>query len=175
MAFFDVFWSNFSSRPSPQAWSLMKFHLFSGKFSGSWSDALPGGFQEKSAVWWCFFVSYLARFFFYKNSAKSMNVAECEVCWISGKNTKTYTVLFLFIFPVSFAFICGKRISCYLVKDVRNKLPIVHRFCLKSWSSSILLVPLRIMGDPPNSRGKKPCITEGSGIYKPPALRSHDS
>ena len=23
------------------------------------------------------------------------------------------------------------------------------------------------MGDPPNRRGKKPCITEGSGIYKP--------
>ena len=57
-----------------------------------------------------FFCIIFGQIFFCKNSAKSINVAECEVCWISGKNTSS---MFLLCFCSSFQcqwIIWGKRI-----------------------------------------------------------------
>ena len=94
---------------------------------------------RKVSGWWCFFVSYLARFFFTKTVRSrwtSQNVRSVKFPEKTPKHV-LYSIVFVHLSSVICIHLRFQRISCYLVKDVRNKLPIVHRFCLNSWSISI--------------------------------------
>ena len=70
-----------------------------------------------------------------------------------------------------------KKRKPYRTLDVKksNKKQIYHKQQKNpEWIYLEFCSTLRISWDPPMD-GVWPCITEGSGISKPPALRSHDS